>query len=615
MYVTVKLLNGWPQPLTYKIPPSWSIDDLQGALVTVPLQKRFEQAVIENVFDQDPSFNAYTIKEVHAYDVLLNDPLYKKFIAKLSSYYALDNLSLYRRFWSFLTQKEIDDYALISPSLQSIINCTPPTLTEEQQVVADGIAPYLQQGRYQACVIHGVTGSGKTEVYHSLMSTAHAQNKAVVFLVPEVSLAVRFTRLFRERYQEAIPIFGFHSASSAKEKKMLLQALRAEQPAIIIGVHLPVLLPMKHLGLIIIDEEHEIGYQEKKHPRINTKESALLRAQLHQIPIVLGSATPSISTLYNVQTRGWKMFTIRKRFAGAFPKINIVKLTNKEKRPSFWISKELELAIRERLSKKEQVIIFINRRGYSFFIQCESCGFIFKCTNCSVSLTFHEGDTLRCHYCGLNQNLPPRCRTCPSTNFLKKGIGTQQVVTLLQRLFPTARIGRADLDTTINRKKWQETLTSFYNQELDILVGTQTITKGYHFPQVTLVGILWADMHLSMPTYNAAETTLQQLIQVAGRAGRQHPESLVIVQTMLEHTLLSYVDEVKYLDFYTYELGQRALMRYPPLVRFAEIELLHKKEEIVEQESLYCAEVLQNAIKKARSHYRYSGPPNLLFTK
>lgn len=589
MYVIVKLLNGCPQDLTYSVPERWRDNDLQGALVTVPLMKRLEPARVTTVLTTLPPVS-YHIKDIHAYDPVLNDPLYKKFIANLSAYYALDSAVLYRRLQAFFKQKETENI-LLPPTIDKPLS---HTLTQEQQAVVDGIVPFIEQPSYQPCVIHGVTGSGKTEVYQSLMSAAHASGKAVIFLVPEVSLAVRFEQFFRGRF--TVPIFGFHSATSAPEKKQLWQALRAQRPLAVIGVHLPTMLPIPHLGLIIIDEEHEIGYQEKKHPRINSKEAALLRAHLHGIPVVLGSATPSISTLYNVQKRGWKLFTIRTRFAGAFPQVSIVKLKqlSKERRHSFWISKQLEVAIAQRLSKKEQVIIFLNRRGHSFFMQCEGCGFIFRCVNCSVTLTFHQEEKLCCHYCGFNRAPPTICSACSSTKFLKKGIGTQQIVTVLQRLFGHARIGRADLDTTINKKKWQQTINSFYNRELDILVGTQTITKGYHFPQVTLVGILWADMHLSIPTYNAGEATLQQLIQVAGRAGRQHPESSVIVQTMLDHTLLEYVDEAKYLDFYEYELALRSQMHYPPVARFAEIELRHEDEQVVHQESLASAIFLRD---------------------
>ena len=301
-------------------------------------------------------------------------------------------------------------------------------------------------------------------------------------------------------------------------------------------------------------------------------------------------------TLYNVQKRNWKLFSLKQRFAGAFPRITVVPFDKQSKRSSFWISMQLQLAIADRLNKKEQVILFINRRGYSFFVQCTGCTFVFSCAHCSVSLTLHEYDKLICHYCGVTQNLPTQCISCSSSSLLKKGIGTQQVVTVIQKLFPHARIGRADLDATVNKKKWQATLQSFSTGELDILVGTQTIIKGYHFPRVTLVGVIWADSNLHLPLYHATETTMQQLLQVAGRAGRSHTESDVIVQTMTNHPLFSYLQETAYPLFCDYEMAHRKLLDYPPYTRLAYIEFRHEDESIVDNEAQQCYALLRDYI-------------------
>jgi primosomal protein N' (replication factor Y) (superfamily II helicase) len=589
MYAKVRLLNGWAERLIYKIPSGLHTKVCAGALVTVPLQKRTEIAYVEFLFEQLPPKLSYAIKDIQGYEEHLNDPSYLGFINQLAHYYAIEPISLYNRFCSFLKQKqEIEKEAFPEePYLD-----TTRLLTDEQQNVVDGIVPSIDDPAFKTFVIHGVTGSGKTEVYHHLIAKNNALNKTTILLLPEVSLAVQFTELFKKRFA-SWPVYGFHSGTSITEKKALWNHVRSDKAALIIGVHLPILLPIPSLGLIIIDEEHETGYQEKKYPKINTKEAALIRAQITKIPIVLGSATPSLQTLYNVKHRGWKLFSIKKRFAGAFPQVKIIQLTTKEKRPSFWISKELEKAIADRLAKKEQIIIFLNRRGYSFFVQCGGCGFIFRCSACSVSLTLHN-DSLCCHYCGHQEPLKTKCTTCSSSDLIKKGIGTQQVVSILERLFPHAKIGRADHDATVNKKKWQATLRAFGDKELDILVGTQTITKGYHFPHVTLVGVLWADINLSIPTYNAAEVTLQQLIQVAGRAGRQHPESLVIIQTMLHHDILNYVNETTYPAFYDSEIKKRTEIQYPPLVRFAELELRNNNEELIDKEAEECASLLHN---------------------
>jgi primosomal protein N' (replication factor Y) len=457
--------------------------------------------------------------------------------------------------------------------------------------------------------LHGVTGSGKTEVYKHLFLDALNKNKSSLLLLPEVTLAIAFENRLKAELPNA-PIYGFHSGKSPKEKKEVWNHLHKKTPIILIGVHLPVLLPIPNLGVIVIDEEHEVGYQEKKHPKINSKEAAIIRAQCSNIPIVLGSATPSIQTLHSVKTKKWAFFQLKKRFAGTLPTVQVVSLTENKNRKQFWISKELDTAIKDRLEKKEQTIIFINRRGFSFFVQCKNCTFIFSCTNCSVSLTLHEDDRLVCHYCGISHQLPSQCPGCKThaDNFLKKGIGTQKVVTILEKMFPHAKIARADMDTTTKKKVWQQTIADMMNGTIDILVGTQTITKGFHFPNVTLVGVLWADLHLGFPVYNAAETALQQLIQVAGRAGRNHTHGAVIIQAMAEHELFNHLNEIDYLKFYATEMELRTELEYPPAGRFAELELKHVNEKRLEDEAYHVLSCLQEYIKINKIELTILGP-------
>jgi primosomal protein N' (replication factor Y) len=415
-----------------------------------------------------------------------------------------------------------------------------------------------------------------------------------MLFLPEISLAFQFEKLLRAQLPSTISIHSFHSGTALKQKRLLWQDLLEKKPVLIIGVHVPILLPIENLGLIIIDEEHEVGYQEKKHPKINTKEAALLRAQITNIPILLGSATPSIASLNQVQQKKWHFFQLTKRFAGTFPTVKTVLLNEKKERKNFWVSDELVAAIKDRLTKKEQSIIFINRRGHSFFVQCKQCSLVFSCGSCSVSLTLHDPDKLHCHYCDFAMHLPQRCTGCQAKGdqFLKKGIGTQQVVTILEKLFPTARIGRADLDVSTKKNLWKQTLTEFERGDIDILVGTQTITKGYHFPKVTLVGILWADLNLHFPVYNASETTLQQLIQVAGRAGRATQESLVIVQAMINHPTFAYLNEINYPQFYDYEIALRQATLYPPCIRLIELELKHTNDDIIDAEAAAVVDML-----------------------
>jgi primosomal protein N' (replication factor Y) len=591
MFIYVKLVNGFKKPLIYKVPAHLIEQKLDGKLVTVPLRTQIIPALTLKTVTYLEIEPDYEIKSIIGLVVFPEDAHYETFLNKLSSFYFLTPLHFYHRIQQFLEEKVEDPEPInVHASAQK-----PVVLTDEQQHVVTYVEAFIQIPAFKPTLLHGVTGSGKTEVYKNLINQCVTQGKSTILLLPEVSLSLQFERVLKLQLPD-IEIYSFHSASKKSEKKACWQALLQGKSILIIGVHIPILLPVSNLGLIIIDEEHEAGFQEKKHPKINSKDCALWRAFACNIPILLGSATPSMTSLYNVRKKKWAFFQLTKRFSGQFPTIKKVLLTEQKKRhdASWWISQELEYAIRQRLVKKEQTIIYINRRGYSFFVQCKLCGFIFECPNCSVSLTLHlkqvrtkipktmvtamwpgeQEATLRCHYCDFKQAYLPSCPSCkaPEKELLKKGIGTQQIVLILKKLFPSARIERADLDST-TQKNWQEIVKQFEQGELDILVGTKTITKGYHFPNVTLVGILWADLTLHFPVYNASETTLQSLIQVAGRAGRLHENSEVVLQIMHDHPIFNFAHEERYINFADSELELRQETHYPPFYRLVCLEL------------------------------------------
>jgi primosomal protein N' (replication factor Y) len=607
MYMRVRLLNGFSQQLVYAIPSEWSLNDLVGSLVRVPLQKRSVTALVEEITQQKPSVS-FEIKAALAIEALPADPLYRSFINEIASYYHVRSTYLLKRLQLFMAQKET---VVPMPSeTPEALQIKEICLTQEQEDALRTFKARALESTYFATLLHGVTGSGKTEIYKKIIEHYNSLEKTVLFLLPEVSLAVRFQHILKAQLPETIALYSFHSATAKKEKKALWQALLAEKPLVLIGVHLPILLPLPRLGCIIIDEEHDAGFQEKKHPRINTKEAAIRRAHMYGIPIVLGSATPALSSLYNVEHRGWLKLSLSKRYTGSFPQVCVERLQEGLPRPCFWITKRLQQAIAQRLERKEQVIIFINRRGYSFFVQCKECGLIATCAHCSVSLTLHETGMLHCHYCEYSCKVPETCTQCAASKdkLLKKGIGTQQAVALLKELFPQARIARADQDATVQKKKWQEMVRAMLAGELDILVGTQTVTKGYHFPQVTLVGVLWADLQFNFPLYNAGEMALAQLIQVAGRAGRYHANSEVIIQTIGEHRLFDYLSEEQYPHFYTDEMALRQLVGYPPYVRLLEIELKHTNEEVLERESAEFAQQLRYLITSSNYAVQVLGP-------
>lgn len=604
MFVQVTLLKGFRESLLYEVPEQLQKYVQINALVKVPLRNKTSFAYIQKLYHEKP-VTTFALKKIVSIEQLPRDTHYFKFIDQLAYYYQTEPVHFLKRLYFFLNnEKPIDAAAPIINHLSK----NQITLTAEQQQVVSFMQPYIQKPAYLPVLLQGVTGSGKTEVYKALIEHAIAHNKTVLLLLPEVSLAVQFTHLLKEQLADTIAIVSFHSATSVAEKKSVWSRLLQAQPTVIIGVHLPLLLPIENLGIIIIDEEHEVGYQEKKHPKINTKEAALLKAHCAQIPILLGSATPSISSLHMVDQKKWHFFQLKKRFNGIFPTIKIVSLLEKKERKHFWISTGLITAIADRLARKEQVMIFLNRRGFSFFVQCKQCSFIFYCTSCSVSLTLHHDTQLLCHYCGYSITLPQVCHSCKNTQFLKKGIGTQFIMQSLQHIFAHATIARADLDATVNKKKWQNTVNLFKEGAIDILVGTQTITKGYHFPKVSLVGIIWADLNLHFPMYNAVEITLQQLIQVAGRAGRSGLASEVIVQTMGMHPVLNQVNELHYADFYQQELENRSLVNYPPLVRLVELEFKHADDTVVENDATAIAHFFEQLIKSTYPSITMLGP-------
>jgi primosomal protein N' (replication factor Y) len=608
MFAQVLLLNGFEKPLWYKIPERLIGAVVVGTVVRVPLQMRKESAMV-TVLAATVS-ESFVIKELADIESFPHDAQYQGFIEKISQFYFVRPIHFYQRIRHFLKEEHADDHA------SAVVDVDHTTihsvqLTHEQQVIVDYVNPYIVSPSYVPTLIHGVTGSGKTEVYKRLIQTAIEQGKTVVLLLPEVTLALQFEHLLRNQLS-GVQVIGFHSASKVSEKKHLWDCLVHGTPLLIVGVHLPIMLPIANLGLIIVDEEHEHGFQEKKHPKMNSKDVALWRASYCKIPIVLGSATPSLNSLYNAQRHGWRQFTITKRFAGKFPVVEKVILTERgqRRRKVFWVSPALETAVRECLANKKQAIIFLNRRGYSFFVQCKSCGFTFQCPHCSVSLTLHQPNDLRCHYCDYVEQLPHACPQCkaPEKELMKKGIGTQQLVQIFKELFPHAVIERADLDSTSKKRSWQKTVEQFTAGEINILIGTQTITKGYHFPNVTLVGVLWADLNLHFPLYNAGETTLQQLIQVAGRAGRQCENGKVIVQVMQDHPIFDYLDEQKYMDFCATELEMRQESFYPPYARLVHVELKHKNPIQIDKDAQLLAVAMRDYVDKQQLDVSVLGP-------
>ncbi len=622
MFVLVRLLAGWREPLWYKIPEPLISNVTVGTFVDVPLRTQRIPALVLKM-TQSPQIDLEKTKEIAGIFAFPEDPYYHSFVTTIAEFFCVDSTTLHHRIVNHLhATPNVEDQEDRPQEIVDKKNHV--TLSEEQQAAVAGITPHLHKNEYAAVLLHGVTGSGKTEVYKKLITTALAEGKSVLCLFPEVTLALQFETIFKSQLPSADRIFSFHSTTKISEKKTLWTKLLLKTPVVILGVHLPVLLPIHNLGLILVDEEHERGFQEKRHPKINSKEVALWRAKTYNCPIVLGSATPSLQSLQAAQTGKMEHYRLTQRFKGKFPTIIHAPLItpDRKRRPSFWITPELEKAIRDRLAKKEQTILYLNRRGHSFSAQCQECGTMVMCDSCSVSLTPHEDERshafhLTCHYCGHTRPVPTTCSSCNKHEkpLLMKGIGTQQLTTLVQKMFPEAKIARADLDSTKQKREWLKTAEKFKQGELDILIGTQLITKGYHFPNVTLVGIVWADLGLSIPDYHTRETVLQKLIQVAGRAGREHDQSEVVIQAMAHDPLFDSVSEAAYEGFAKEELELRQELSYPPFGRFAQLECINNDEDVLVRETQLIAQHLKEIVRKHSMPITIMGPVEPLIKK
>lgn len=508
---------------------------------------------------------------------------------------------------------ERDPYAneVILPTLPLVLNA-------EQSTALAAIVKAMDAPEPTGCfMLHGVTGSGKTEVY--LQGIAHAlqSGKTAIVLVPEISLTPQTVERFKARFSSGpnkTLVAVLHSHLSAGERHDEWQKIRQHRARIVIGARSAIFAPLEKLGLIIVDEEHEHSYKQEESPRYNARDCALVRGQIENAVVVLGSATPSLESYHNARTGKYTLLEMTIRVDDQkMPLVRVVDMraeARKEKGiPIF--SRMLRDRILLRLERREQVILFLNRRGYSNSLQCPLCGYVAGCPNCSISLTYHRQDQLlRCHICAYSSAAPavcpePKCRN-PAIRYV--GAGTEKVEEVLPKLFPTARYARMDSDALKRKDDFRRILGDFRTGKIDILLGTQMIAKGLHFPNVTLVGIIVADLALHMPDFRAGERTFQLLTQVAGRAGRGDIEGEVVVQAYTPfHPAIQYARRHDFLGFFEQEIEFREQLQYPPLARIALLTLRGRNEEKVS----LCAEEVRKEIDKGLATigpYTVGGP-------
>ena len=467
-------------------------------------------------------------------------------------------------------------------------------LNEEQQKVYKEIFNFINTN--ETFLLYGVTGSGKTNVYMKVIEDVIKNNETAILLVPEISLTPQIIKRFTSYFSN---IAVLHSGLSDGEKYDEWRKINEGKVNIVIGARSAIFAPLKNIGVIIIDEEHSQTYKQENNPRYNAIDIAKERCKYHNCPLILGSATPSLESFARAKKNVYKLLELKNRYNNnTMPKVEIIDMNKEFKKASGYFSNTLIDQIKETLERKEQVILFLNRRGYSSFLTCSSCGYVEKCPNCDISLTYHKSSNmLRCHYCGYATKRKKLCPKCQE-EFKDYGIGTEKVEEELKSLIKDAKIIRMDVDTTTTKNAHSKIINSFLEEKYNILVGTQMIAKGLDFPNVTLVGVLNADIGLNFPDFRSSETTFSLLNQVLGRSGRGNKEGKVLIQTFNpEHYAITYTKNHDYLGFYNEEMKIRKILKYPPYYYICSIKIISKDYNLASKSSYDVVNYLKQNIK------------------
>lgn len=488
-------------------------------------------------------------------------------------------------------------------------------LSPEQRAISEGVLldfEALQEGKDipRVSLIHGITGSGKTEVYIAIIEEIVKRGRQAIMLIPEISLTYQTLMRFYRHFGDRVSVMN--STLSESEKSDQFERARRGEIDVIIGPRSALFTPFPRIGAIILDEEHESSYKNESMPKYHTREVAEKIASMQNGVVVLGSATPSLESYYQAKEGKYRLYELSRRLTGGtLPSVEITDLREELRAGNHSIlSRRLSELVSDRLAKGQQTMLFLNRRGFSGFVSCRSCGFVPKCPHCSVSLSLHRGGRLLCHYCGYEEPMPDKCPECGSPYISGFHAGTEQAESFLSRQFPKARILRMDADTTRTKGSYEKILSSFANEEADILIGTQMIVKGHDFPNVTLVGILLADQSLNASDYRSAERTFQLLTQAAGRAGRgKYPGDVVIQTYEPEHYSIVHAAHQNYEEFYREEMVYRKLLRYPPAEHLLAIQIISRSEE---HASLF-AHKTRALLEQLTAAAREKNPDRLLF--
>ncbi len=509
-----------------------------------------------------------------------------------------------------LFKKEVDSspFSNLKPIPQKKLK-----LNKEQEKVFKTISEDIKNNKGKRYLLHGVTGSGKTLVYIELIKECIKHSKSAIMLVPEISLTPQMAGQFLFHFKENLALF--HSMLTSSERLNQWKKVKEGKAKVILGTRSALFLPVKNLGLIIIDEEHDSSYIQENLPIYNTIWIAEKISKIKKIPLILGSATPSISNYYRAQNNKLSLLQMKKRVEKRnLPEVKIVDMTKEFEKygKGILISSPLKIAISETLKNREQVILLLNRRGFAPFVLCRKCGYVVTCKNCNISMTYHKRENrMICHYCGHFTEIPKKCPECGSKYIYLWGIGTEKLEEALKNIYKNFKISRFDRDTTRKKGSMEKILREFKNGKTDILIGTQMIAKGHDFPNVTLVGVLSADLSLKIPNFDSAEKTFQLLTQVAGRSGRGEKSGRVIIQTYYpNHYAIKYSRKHDYISFYNEEIVYRKNLFYPPFSNLIVISSQHKQKKISFEILEKIAKILEKMLKekKLNSTVKISGP-------
>ena len=493
-------------------------------------------------------------------------------------------------------------YEMTKTRYGEVVDSIDIPLTESQQAVYEPIQECIANQKSKAFLLHGVTGSGKTQVYLKAAQETIQQDKIAIILVPEIALTTQIVRRFVEKFGQEVVVF--HSQLTKAERYNNWERLRRKDSHIIIGARSAVFAPTEDIGLIVVDEEHDPSYKQQDMTRYDARMVARWRSESHECPIIFGSATPSVQAYYLASQGIYELLSLEHRiFHQPMPKVTVVDMKEEMFYGNYSVfSMALDTLIQETLQKREQIILLLNRRGHSTFVMCRDCGKPIHCPHCDISMVYHQaGKDLRCHYCDHHEKVPQICPHCGSHKIKFFGTGTQKVEEELAKRFPQARIARLDQDTTSKKGESQRILEAFGAGQYDILLGTQMVAKGHDFSNVTAVGIITADSVLHIPVYTASERTFNLLTQAAGRAGRGNKSGKVVVQTYSpEHYAIQHSTHHDYVSFYEEEIEARKALLYPPIGEMIQITLLDEKLSVVRTRATELANTLRQACEGQR---------------